>query len=305
MPQTTVLIPAYNCGKFISDAINSVLKQSYSDYEILVIDDGSTDNTENVIKSIASDKIIYLKNDENSGIVKTLNKGIELARGKYIARMDADDIMLGNRLQLQIDFLEQNPDYGMVGGWYQIMDENGKFKKAINLPTDYELLKIGLFFFNQFAHPTVTMRSSLLKKLKYKQEFIYCEDFDLWTRFSKITKTANLPYYFLSYRWYDSNSCHTKQKELRTSVAELFSREFDELDISYTAKDLMLHLIVNFGWTNRLFIDEHKHLELVNWHNRIFESPGFKNSFNSQIVERFRKDVLPSYLSLPSLKKSS
>ncbi len=101
MPQVTVLIPTYNCVKYLKESIDNIFKQSYNDYELLIIDDGSTDGTERTVKSISDERIRYIKYPKNLGIVKTLNKGIGLARGKYIARMDADDVMLGNRLQEQ------------------------------------------------------------------------------------------------------------------------------------------------------------------------------------------------------------
>jgi len=296
MPQTTVLIPTYNCGKYLADTINSVLHQPYTDYEMLIIDDGSTDNTEHVIKSIKDQRIVYLKNNKNLGIVKTLNKGIKLAKGKYIARMDADDLMLGNRLQLQVDFLEQNPDYGMVGGWYQVMDENGQFKKSIPLPTDSELLKIGLLFSNQFAHPAVTMRSTLLRDLKYKQDFIYCEDFDLWTRFAEISNIANLPYYFLSYRWYANNSCHRKQSELRNAFALLFSRELEKLKIEHDAEELMMQVAVNFNLASKLFVNETKQKRLMDWHDKIFNSSKLQRKFSIELLQKFRQKYLPMYM---------
>jgi glycosyltransferase involved in cell wall biosynthesis len=100
MPKTTVLIPSYNGAKYIQSALQSVLSQKYADYEILIIDDGSTDNTEELIKKLDNKRIRYYKNESNMGIVASLNRGLDLAKGRYIARMDADDLMLGDRLQI-------------------------------------------------------------------------------------------------------------------------------------------------------------------------------------------------------------
>lgn len=104
MPETTVLIPSYNGAKYIQSALLSVLSQKYTDYEILIIDDGSTDNTEELVKILEDKRIRYYKNESNMGIVASLNRGLDLAEGKYIARMDADDLMLGNRLQARLIF---------------------------------------------------------------------------------------------------------------------------------------------------------------------------------------------------------
>ena len=184
MVETTVLIPSYNGGKYLEKALLSVMSQAYSNYEILVVDDGSTDNTAEIIKKInVKNNIRYYRNEQNMGIVASLNYGLDLARGNYIARMDADDIMLGDRLKAQVDFLEKNPDYGMAGCWYHTIDENGNRINARQTLTDHDVLRLSLIFRNQFAHSSVTMRTEIAKKLRYDPEFQYCEDHDLWIRF--------------------------------------------------------------------------------------------------------------------------
>ena len=241
MPQTTVLIPTYNCAKYIVPAIKSVLAQKYADYELLIIDDGSTDTTEEIVSKISDSRIVYLKNSCNKGIVYTLNKGIEMAKGEYIARMDADDIVLGNRLEIQIDFLNKNPDHGIVGGWYQVTNENGKIIDTVEGVTNCSSAQLGLLFRNQFAHSVVTMRTDLAKQLKYDPEFQYCEDYDLWVRFAEVSKVTNLPAYYLSYRWYSENSCNRKQKELKQAMLNLLSRELDKIEVEHTAEELVLN----------------------------------------------------------------
>ncbi|MBK0382513.1 glycosyltransferase family 2 protein [Pedobacter sp. SD-b] len=303
MPQTTVLIPTYNCGKYILETINSILQQSYQDYEILIIDDGSTDKTSEIVSSIKDNRIVYLKQSKNLGIVKALNLGIKIANGKYIARIDADDIMLGDRLQKQINFLEQNLDYGMVGGGCQVINEKGVFQRKLEITTENDILNIGLLFRNQFTHSAITMRTQLAKKLKYQQKYIYCEDFDLWTRFAEISKIANLPYYFVSYRWYSDNTCHTKQKELRTALALLFARELDKLKINYSPEELMMQMAVNFGLGYKLFVQKNKLQQLKDWHNKIFESEVLKNRFDAKAITHFRNNVLPQIAGYPVLKK--
>ncbi len=276
MPQTTILIPAYNCGKYILDTLTSVLNQSYVNYELLVIDDGSTDNSCEIIKSIADDRIVFLQNPKNVGIVKTLNRGIGLARGKYIARMDADDVMLGNRLQEQIDFLENNLDYGMVGGWYKVTDEEGETLDCLKTVLAHEDIKVGLIFTNQFAHSSVTMRTALAKQLKYKQDFIYTEDYDLWCRMAEITKVANLPLFHLSYRWYPNNTCNLKQKELKSTVVKILSRELDKYEVEHSTEELKIHAAICFGYRKRYFNSAERVQELNNWLDKVFSAPKVK-----------------------------
>jgi glycosyltransferase involved in cell wall biosynthesis len=215
MPETTVLIPVFNCAKYIVAAIESVLAQKYTDYELLLIDDGSTDNTAEIISKMKDSRIVFLKNSKNRGIVYTLNKGLALAKAKYIARMDGDDIILGNRLETQIDFLNSNPDFGIVGGWYQVINEEGKIINTVQGITDSHNAQLSLLFRNQFTHSAITMRTDLAKQLKYDPELQFCEDYDLWARFAEVSKVANLPAYYLSYRWYSENSCNRHHKDLK------------------------------------------------------------------------------------------
>ena len=116
-PLVSVLIPCYNCEKYVEEAVMSIIEQSYSNLEILVIDDGSTDNTGSILQELAQkdSRIRYIKNETNLKLIRTLNKGIDLCRGKYIARMDADDISLPTRIVKQVNFLEKHPDIGIVG----------------------------------------------------------------------------------------------------------------------------------------------------------------------------------------------
>lgn len=292
MPQTTVLIPTYNCAKYIVPAIKSVLAQKYADYELLIIDDGSTDTTEEIVSKISDSRIVYLKNSCNKGIVYTLNKGIEMAKGEYIARMDADDIVLGNRLEIQIDFLNKNPDHGIVGGWYQVTNENGKIIDTVEGVTNCSSAQLGLLFRNQFAHSVVTMRTDLAKQLKYDPEFQYCEDYDLWVRFAEVSKVTNLPAYYLSYRWYSENSCNRKQKELKQAMLNLLSRELDKIEVEHTAEELMLHAAVCFGMANKLFNDPVKHKALRQWHNKVFGSPVLNQRYDKDRLLHFRKNIL-------------
>ncbi|MDN5283941.1 MAG: hyaD 1 [Mucilaginibacter sp.] len=291
MPHLTVLIPTYNCGKYIEECIISVINQKYTDYELIIIDDGSNDNTEEIVNNINDKRIAYLKNPVNMGIVATLNRGLDIAKGKYIARMDADDIMLGNRLGDQVDFLDQNADYGMVGGWYQIIDENGALLKTLETSSDAEFLKLGLLFRNQFAHPSVTMRTDLARKLRYDQNYIYCEDHDLWIRFAEVSKVMNLPRLYLTYRWYGNNTCHIKQKELKLSVLKLLGRELDKIDIAYNTTELMLHAAVCFGVMPLLLRKPEKHSELKGWLDKILSSPVLKANYDESVLQDLIKRV--------------
>lgn len=300
MPETTVLIPVYNCAKYIVAAIESVLNQKYTDYELLLIDDGSTDNTAEIITTIKDSRIVFLKNSKNRGIVYTLNKGLALAKGKYIARMDGDDIMLGNRLETQIDFLNKNPDFGIVGGWYQVINAEGKVIDTVEGVTDCRNAQLNLLFRNQFTHSAVTMRTNLAKQLKYDPDFQYCEDYDLWVRFAEVSKVANLPDYFVQYRWYSENSCGRKQKELKQAMFNLLSRELDKIGVKHSAEELMLHLAICFNMAPRLFKNEEKQKALLQWIDKVFSSAVLNQRYGKEWLLDFKKNILKSYCGIGS-----
>ena len=162
-PLVSVIIPCYNAEKYVEEAIRSVMTQTYSNLEIIVTDDCSSDNTLMILETLAAEdsRIKVIKNEENLKIVKSLNNMIEVAQGKYIARMDADDISLPERIEKQVSFLESNPEYGLCGtnAWH--IDENGKKIGKSYLPVTHEENKFYLAYYSTFYHPTIMLRSCI------------------------------------------------------------------------------------------------------------------------------------------------
>lgn len=294
-PETTILIPTYNCGKFLLECLGSVLRQKYENYEILIIDDGSTDDTEGIIRNLNLPKLRYYRSNKNSGIVEALNKGLELAEGKYIARMDADDLMLGNRLQEQVNFLNSNSDFGLVGGNYQIIDNDGVLKDKVYTNFDPQFLRLGLIFRNQFHHSAVTMRTSLVKELKYSSKYPFCEDHELWIRFSEVTRIMNLPRFYLSYRWHDDNSCRKHQSLLKANVVSLLSRELDKNNIEHSIEELMLHSSVCFGVFNIFKKYGRKGYDILNWYDKVFGSDIIIANYDAVWLSKFKSHLLKDY----------
>ncbi|WP_294319037.1 glycosyltransferase [uncultured Chryseobacterium sp.] len=173
-------IPLYNGEKFIRNTIHSVLNQSYENFELIITDDGSTDNSIEIIKSFKDSRIKLIIDGRNEGISFRLNQQIALARGKYFVRMDADDIMFPDRLRKQIDFLEKNPETDAIGSSVVILDDDNKiigFRKA-ELITDYSKLFTKILF----NHPTVTGKLKFFRKYLYSEELKGVEDAELWIR---------------------------------------------------------------------------------------------------------------------------
>ena len=184
-PAVSVILPAYNCEKYIGKAIESVLQQTFTDFELIIINDGSTDNTERGILQFTDPRIIYLQNPENKGLIYTLNRAIELAKGNYIARTDSDDICLPERLARQKEYLDEHPETTMVASTISFIDANGNDKGI--WPLDRKMISPSLIrnkmpFENCIAHPSIMIRADILKKLKYNPRQVNIEDYDLWLR---------------------------------------------------------------------------------------------------------------------------
>jgi len=203
-PKITVIMPVYNGEKYLKEAINSILNQTYTDFELLLINDASTDDTERIINSYKDHRIIYIKNEINLGLIKTLNKGLDLARGEFIARMDADDIALPARFEKQVSVLQNNPEIGVCGTWFTPLIDGLK-KKTIQHPQDSESIKIHLLGYCTMGHPTIMLRKKVISNLRYDNDYQAAEDYELWTRLSRITKLYNIQESLLQYRFHDTN----------------------------------------------------------------------------------------------------
>ena len=184
-PTISVVLPAFNCEKYIGEAIQSVLQQTFSDFEFIIINDGSTDKTEGIIRSFVDNRIVYKKNESNKGLVYSLNKGVDLAKGKYIARMDGDDICLPGRFKKQLDYLEQNRNVDVLATVVILIDENGQVTGTWALDSKNisdKDIREQLPKDNCVAHPTVMGKAAIFKKYKYNQTQSQSEDYDLWLR---------------------------------------------------------------------------------------------------------------------------
>ena len=172
MPKVSVILPVYNAEKFLKEAIDSILNQTFTDFELLLINDGSTDRSEEIIKSYNDKRISYAKNEKNSGLINTLNRGIDLARGEYIARMDGDDIALPERFELQVKHLIKS-DAAILATTYYSVDETGN--ALPDWPTDRatitrDQIRKTLPKDNCLAHPTIMGKAIVFKKYRYQPE---------------------------------------------------------------------------------------------------------------------------------------
>lgn len=223
-PSVTVLMPVYNADSYLKVAIESVLNQSFEDFELLVIDDGSTDESMEVLHGFRDERIRVEHQAENRGLIETLNRGIGMARGSLLARMDADDISHPERFAMQVDYLSSNPGVAGVSCAFDVVDDRGQ-----PLPDDYGCarpveplaLRWGLNFGCYFLHPGAILRTKvMLASGGFDPRYQHAEDYELWLRLSEQHCLANIPQILLSHRLHGAN-VSTRHREIQRENAYL------------------------------------------------------------------------------------
>ncbi len=223
-PMVSVLMSVYNGERYLRESVESILNQTFADFEFLIIDDGSTDGSKDIIESYSDPRIQLVHNERNIGLTRSLNKGLRLARGEYIARQDSDDVSLPERLTVQTGYLEQHTREGLLGSAYYVVNAQGK-REAVHRPpeTDTEL-RWQMLFHNAFSHTSVILRRDLLDKahLFYDETLPYSQDYEFWNRVLKYTCATNLKIPLVAWRKSDeaiSTTCHEEQQRIATAIS--------------------------------------------------------------------------------------
>jgi len=234
-------MPAYNAEKYLREAIDSILSQTFADFEFIIINDGSTDSTKDIIQSYNDPRIVYLENEKNSGICITLNKGLDAARGKYIARMDADDISLPERLARQVEYMDANPEIGALGTDIEIFGD-GICPYVFHQLHTPEECKAGLIFNSCFAHPTVIMRHSVLETngLRYNDNYRGLEDYELWWQIGKYAELNNLKKPLLKYRHHKGQETQNVSPKVRAAYLQFIINRMQDLKVVISKDDIQL-----------------------------------------------------------------
>jgi glycosyltransferase involved in cell wall biosynthesis len=246
-PCISVIMSVYNAEQYITEAIESILNQTFTNFEFIIIDDGSTDGTSAIIKNIAKiDRRIKFVSRENKGLIFSLNECLCMASGQYIARMDADDISVKTRLQKQKEFLDAHPEIGVCGTWVEVFGEEIKVKKW-KLPKDNSSLKAILLFSVPFAHPSVMMRKDLIDKhhLRYNYRCKNAEDYQFWLDFARYTSFANLPEFLLRYRYHQDSVSRVadinNEQERFDIISNIQSKVLDLISVNLSLEQKRLH----------------------------------------------------------------
>lgn len=212
-PAVSVLLPVYNAQAYLAEAIESVLTQSFTDFELLAFDDGSSDASLDILHRYeAGDRRVRVFTRENRGLVATLNELIGLARGRYLARMDADDVCLPDRFARQVTFLDNHPDHLVVGGWYEMINAQGDPIGIVRSPTDHAAIdEANIAGHTSICHPTAMIRRTAIATSNwYDQQHFAAEDLDLWLRIAEVGKVANIADLVLRYRMHDGSISEAK-----------------------------------------------------------------------------------------------
>ena len=273
----------YNGGTYLRPAIQSILEQTFSDFEFIIVNDGSTDESLEIIRSFSDSRIRLIENEKNMGLIYSLNRGIDLASGEYIARMDSDDISLPNRLKKQVAFMDANYDVAVCGTWIKtIGDESGFVKKYF---TDSEEIKASLLFNTSVAHPTVIIRTSILKKynFQYEESHKHFEDYALWVKISRIARLANIPEALLLYRVHQKSISHVMSKEQKDGAENVRKEQIKDLGIFPSPEEMNAH--------NSLICGEKRNLALFlsekeRWFLKILEKNGQAHAYKRWALKK-------------------
>lgn len=229
VPKVSVVMPVYNTNpEFLRQTIDSILNQSFRDFEFLIINDASTTNVKDVILSYNDKRIVYVENEQNLGISKTSNKALQLAKGLYIARQDHDDISEPDRLMKQVRVLDENPEIGVCGCFFKVFPKIQKVK----LPVTDEAIKIRMITEGAgICHPASLFRKNLLidNKIIYHDEYRYAEDYQLWIDLLDKTKFYNIPEYLFRYRWFGGNASITAADKQAESAFKIRLNAFRKI----------------------------------------------------------------------------
>ena len=247
MPFVSVILPVFNGESFVRDAIDSVLGQTFRDFEFLIFDDGSTDGTYLILEEFASldQRISLYKNSNNLGLPQTLNRGLDLAKGKYIARMDADDICVPDRLEKQVAYMETHPEIAISGAWVQIIGEGSG--EIWGYPEEHDAIYAKMLFANTLMHPTVIMRREILvlQNLRYDVQAHHVEDYDLWSRALPLVKFANLSQVLLYFRIHSANTESKHAGTQQQTRLPIYQRLLTGLGIDPTEEEILFHSAIS------------------------------------------------------------
>lgn len=237
-----VIVPMYNAASFLKATVESILAQTYKNFELLLIDDCSTDNTLDIAYTLTDPRVRVIKNEQNRGAGVTRNKGIESTKSTYLAFCDADDIMAPSRLEQQFKFMEQHPDIDICGSYVKLINEKGNVIGKYTFPIKHDEIAVSMFLRCAFQQSTAFIRSSRFEEsnLRYKENH-FAEDFDLWVNAIKKLKFHILPQFLIYYKISDSQLSTASWERQRQDALRTYKLMMDELGVAYNNHIVAVH----------------------------------------------------------------
>lgn len=299
MPKISVIMPAYNAEKYIAEAIDSILGQTFGDFEFIILNDCSKDRTEEIILSYDDPRIVYVKNEENMGVARTLNKGLELAKGEYIARMDADDISLPERFAKQVAFLTHNPKTVVCGSAITLFGQTQE-SQVRSFPTNPAQAQLQLIFAPCFAHPSVMIRRNILEEqsLRYDIRWEGTEDYAFWWDLGKHGDLCSLQECLLCYRIHPQQVTANSNPKIETTFIPFARKRLEDLDVNCTLTDAKILFAYTSG---KLLLAQAEQFILLL--EKISQSPKAKQRFQQRKLHQYLSTEIFSVIEGFSLSK--
>lgn len=257
VPAVSVIVTSFNRAQFLGAAIRSVLTQSFSKYELIIVDDGSTDATADIVEAFVDPRIRVIRHAENRGIPAARNTGLAAANGRYIAWLDSDDIARPGRIAAQVQYLDSHPATAMIGTCAGTIDNDGRRRRGVRVPPfAHRDIEAWLLFRSAFQQSSIMGRTSVLQQYLYRPDCPVCEDLDVFIRLSREHQVANLPRLLIDRRVHPGQTIRTARAAIRPIETALLATSIDRLGVYYTADDLRRHLLLGSGWTERHVPDQ-------------------------------------------------
>ena len=280
-------MPVHNGAVHLAEAMHSILRQSLRDFEFLIIDDASTDDSVSIIEEFKDPRIRLIQSPERLKLSGALNLGLDQAHGRYIARMDADDISLPKRLEIQTRFMEQNPEIGICGSWIRYF---GSSTQILCRPTHHQEIRAFTLIDTPFAHPTVMLRRDMFEHhhLRFNGEFFPTEDFELWTRVLRLMPAANLPQILLRYRIHNQSLTGADWTNMDEQAIRVVQTQLQSLGITPSSEELRFHRQLTMG---RLEMTEAGLDQAENWLSRLLEANQSTHAFDQSTLATILGEV--------------
>jgi glycosyltransferase involved in cell wall biosynthesis len=289
-PKISVIMPVYNAEPFLKESIESILNQTYTDFELLILNDKSTDNSLEVIKQCQQkdSRIVIIDKKINVGPANLRNEGMQIAKGDFIALMDADDIALPNRFEKQVEVLKNNPEIGVCGTWFTFF--GSKQNKVIRHGEDHDHIKISFLHSCGIGNPTVMLKKEALNGFEFDNDYVPVEDYDLWSRLLPKTKFHNIQESLLNYRQHNNNISKTKIDNVNKSIKRVKANQMTEFGINPT--DPKIEFYINALSVKRGLLPDEV-IEVINASKFLFsQNVKLKNFDHPQLEEHIERTLI-------------